>query len=29
MNFSNSTLTSANSAFEEFNRNLYRYLLLD
>ena len=27
MNFSNSTLTSANSAFEEFNRNLYRYLL--
>ena len=27
MNFSNSTLTFANSAFEEFNRNLYRYLL--
>ena len=27
MNFSNSTLTSANRAFEEFNRNLYRYLL--
>lgn len=27
MNFSNSTLTSANSAFEEFNRNLYQYLL--
>ena len=27
MNFSNSTLASANSAFAEFNRNLYRYLL--
>ena len=26
MNFSNSTLTSANSAFNEFNRNLYRNL---
>ena len=27
MNSSNSSLTSANSAFYEFNRNLYRYLL--
>lgn len=27
MNFSNSTLTSANSTIDEFNRNLYRYLL--
>lgn len=27
MNFSNSTLIASNSAIDEFNRNLYRYLL--